>query len=151
MLSLLLYSEFNRSGIGKISYMFRINKAYQNFMRVASYIRHGHGISRRAIIAKKNNEHPMSYWAKELNIDNEVLKNLLIYVGIHHTGLYAKRTKFYRMPDLSNEAEAKVFFKVLHNANPSRKKFVDYLLNYLGESNRKGKLVSVRAVLNSIE
>jgi hypothetical protein len=103
-------------------------------MRVASYIRRGHTVSRRAGIAKKNNIHPMTYWMKELSIDKETLKKLLMYEGIHHTGLYAKRTKFYRLPNLKNEIEREAFFYVLNNANPGRKTFVQYLRNYLNHS-----------------
>ena len=111
-------------------------------MRVARYIRKGHGISHRARIAKNNDEHPMTYWIKELAIDKETLKKLLIYVGEHQTGLYAMRTGFYRMPDLKNEIEAKKFFHVYNNADPAKKKFLAQLDCYRRKNNSR-KFISV--------
>ena len=104
-------------------------------MRVAKYIRRGHGISHRARIAKNNNAHPMTHWIKELAIDKETLKKLLVYVGDHQTGLYAMKTQFYRMPNLKNEKEAKKFFQVYNNADPGKKKFFAKLDVYRMKNN----------------
>jgi len=111
-------------------------------MRVARYIRRGHGISHRARIAKDNDAHPMTHWIKEFAIDKETLKKLLIHVGKHQTGLYAMRTDFYRMPDLKNEEEAKKFFRVYNNADPSKKKFFSKMDHYRKKSNER-KFISV--------
>jgi hypothetical protein len=111
-------------------------------MRVARYIRRGHGISHRARIAKDNDAHPMTHWVKEFAIDKETLKKLLVFVGKHQTGLYAMRTEFYRMPDLKIEEEAKKFFYVYNNVDPAKKKFVSQLNLYRKKNNEK-KLISV--------
>lgn len=112
-------------------------------MRVARYIRRGHGISHRARIAKDNNAHPMTYWIKELAIDKETLKKLLVFVGEHQTGLYAMRTGFFRMPDLKSEDEAKKFNYVYNNADPAKKKFLTKLDQYRNKKNNERKLISV--------
>jgi hypothetical protein len=100
---------------------------------VASYFRRGYTMSRRARMAHKNNEHPISYWAKEFALDNETIKKLLVYVGMHQTGLRAMRTRFYRMPDLRNETEYNRFFRVFHSIPVSRKKFINYMADELQE------------------
>lgn len=103
---------------------------------VASYFRHGRTMSRRASIAHKNNEHPITYWAKVLALDSETLRKMLIYIGIHHTGLRAMRTRFYRMANLKNDAEYKRFFAAFHSIPSSKKKFIEYMADVLQEKVR---------------
>ena len=99
--------------------------------RVASYFRKGFTMSRRARISHKNNEHPITYWIKELAIDKEIIKKMLVYVGIHHTGLYAKRTQFYRLPKLNNEKELRRFYQVFQSMPATKKKCTNYMAAYL--------------------
>lgn len=101
--------------------------------KVASYFRRGFTMSRRARISHKNNERPITYWMKELAVDKETIMKMLIYVGIHHTGLYAKRTRFYRLPRLNNDKELRRLFKVYNEMPASKKKLVNYLSGYLQE------------------
>lgn len=100
---------------------------------VASYFRHGRTMSRRASIAHNNNEHPITHWAKELALDRETLRKILVYNGIHHTGLRAMRTRFYRMANLKNEGEYKKFFAAFHSIPASKKKFIGYMADKLQE------------------
>ena len=106
-------------------------------LRVASYFRKGHTMSRNARISHKNNEHPISHWIDKLAIDKETIKEMLVYVGIHHTGLYAQRSRFYRLPHLNNEKEFRKFYKVFHSIPATKKKFIKYMSDYLQEKNRK--------------
>jgi hypothetical protein len=99
--------------------------------RVASYFRKGFTMSRRARISHKNNEHPISHWVKILAIDKETITKMLVYAGIHHTGLYAKRTKFYRLPRLNNDKELRRFSKVFHSITATKRKFNKYMAAYL--------------------
>jgi hypothetical protein len=99
--------------------------------RVASYFRHGRTMSRRAIKSHNNNEHPLTHWIKILALEKEFIRKLLIYCGIHHTGLYAKRTGFYRLPNLKNENEFMRFYKIFHSIPAGRKKCVEYFADKL--------------------
>lgn len=110
---------------------------------VASYIRHGRTMSRRARIAHKNSEHPITYWAKLLALENETLLKMLVYVGIHHTGLRAMRTRFYRLPDLKNDSEYRNFFSVFHSIPARKKKFINYMADKLQENVRLIKIGSI--------
>jgi hypothetical protein len=49
-------------------YRNEIKNQSKNNMRVAKYIRRGHGISHRARIAKDNDAHPITHWIKEFAI-----------------------------------------------------------------------------------
>lgn len=99
--------------------------------RAASYIRRGFTMSRRARISHRSNEHPISHWISEFAIDKETIKKMLIYVGIHHTGLYAKRTKFYRLPKLNNGKELRRFSKEFQSIPATKRKFLKYMSAYL--------------------
>jgi hypothetical protein len=99
--------------------------------KVASYFRRGFTMSRRARISHKNNEHPITHWIKVLAIDKETIKKMLIYAGVHHTGLYAQRTQFYRLPKLNNEMELARFYKVFHSMPATKRKFINYMAGYL--------------------
>src|SRR6476660_8748798 len=98
---------------------------------VASYIRHGRTMSRRARIAHQNNEHPLTYWEKLFALDKETLKKFMVYAGIHHTGLRAMRTRFYRLPHLNNEKELRRIYRILNSVSPGKKKFISYITDYL--------------------
>lgn len=104
--------------------------------RVAKYIRRGYTMSRNARISHRNNEHPITYWIKELAIDKEMIKNMLIYAGIHHTGLYAQRTEFYRLPRMNNDRELSRFYKVFHAIPATKRKFIKYMATHLQENSR---------------
>ena len=95
--------------------------------RVANYFRRGFTMSRRARISHKNNEHPITYWIKILAIDKETILKMLVCIGVHHTGLYAQRTLFYRLPRLQNEKELMRFYKEYHSIPASKKKFIKFI------------------------
>lgn len=99
--------------------------------RVASYFRHGFTMSRNARISHKNMEYPISHWMKILAADKETVKKMLIYAGMHHTGLYAKRTQFYRLPRLNNWKELARLYNVFHTIPATRRKFINYMADYL--------------------
>lgn len=100
---------------------------------VAPYIKKGFTVSRRASISYQKNELPLSHWMELLRVNKAVLKNLLVYCGDHQTGLYARRTKFYRLPRLDDEKEFNDFFRLFHSIPPDRKKCIDYMANHLQE------------------
>ncbi len=106
---------------------------------VASYFRHGHTMSFRARKAHKNNEHPITYWVKELALDKDTIQKMLTYAGIHHTGVRAMRTRFYRLANLKNEGEYRRFFKMFHSIPASKKKFIHYMADILQEKIDPGK------------
>jgi hypothetical protein len=99
--------------------------------RVASYFRHGFTMSRRAYISHKKNEHPITHWIKILALDRKILKRMLVNIGVHHTGLYAKRTLFYRLPKLNKEHEMSRFYESFRTIPASKKKCIKYLAEYL--------------------
>jgi hypothetical protein len=107
--------------------------------RVCSYFRRGFTMSRRAYISHKKNEHPITHWVKILALDKELIKKMLIYVGIHHTGMYARRTRFYRLPNLKDEKEFRRFYRTFHTIPKTKKKFIDYMSNHLQEMLRERK------------
>jgi hypothetical protein len=98
---------------------------------VATYFRHGRTSSRRAGIAHTNNEHPITHWMKELALDRQTVEKMLVYVGIHHTGLRAQRTPFYRLANLENDYEYRKFFNAFHSIPAGKKKFINYMANQL--------------------
>jgi len=102
-------------------------------LKVASYYRRGFTISRRARIAHKNNQHPMSHWMEKLRLDKTTIMKMLNFAGHHHTGLYAKRTRFYRLPDWENEYEVKTFYRIFHSIPASKKKFIAHMEALLQE------------------
>ena len=101
--------------------------------KVAKYIYRGFTMSRRAYISKKNNEHPITHWIKTLGLDKKTLQKMLINIGIHHTGKYAQRTLFYRLPKLHRENERERFYNVFHSIPASKKKFINYMAAHLQE------------------
>ena len=100
-------------------------------LRVAQYIHRGFTMSRRAYISKKNNEHPVTHWIKVLGLDKKTIQKMLVNIGIHHTGMYARRTLFYRLPKFHRENEVERFNKVFHSIPPTKKKFIKYMAAYL--------------------
>lgn len=112
------------------------------YLKVASYARHGFTMSRRARISHRNHEHPITFWIKEFNLDKEMIKRMLIYVGIHHTGLYAKRTKFFRLPKLNDEKELRRFNIEFQKVSPGKKKFINFISNYLQMSIDRDALIA---------
>ena len=103
-------------------------------LRIANYTRRGFTMSRRAYISHKKNEHPITYWIKELAIDKKKIKEMLTCIGVHHTGLYAQRTKFYRLPKLHKEWEFEKFYKAFHSLPATKKKCINFLANHLQEN-----------------
>lgn len=100
-------------------------------------------MSRRAYISHKKNEHPITHWMKEFNLDKETVMKLLVFAGHHHTGKYAQRTKFYRLPDLKNERERKNFFRVCNSIPATKRKFFRYMSGYLnGQADHSSPAIS---------
>ena len=69
----------------------------------------------------------MTWWVKELGLDKETLKSMLVCIGIHHTGMYAKRTLFYRLPKWNSVHEAERFFDVFFSIPPTKKRFFQFM------------------------
>src|SRR4051812_22527074 len=103
--------------------------------KVASYFRRGFTMSRNARNSHKNNEHPISHWIKILAIDKDIIKEMLVYVGIHQTGLYAQRTQFYRLPHF-NKKEMNEFYDAFHSVPAGKKKFINYMAQQLQQKVR---------------
>jgi hypothetical protein len=99
--------------------------------RVAGYFKRGYTMSRQARLSHKRNEHPITYWMKELALDKETLQKFLVYAGMHHTGLYAKRTSFYRLPDSANEKEMEKFNNAFREIPATKAKFIKYISEYI--------------------
>jgi hypothetical protein len=112
--------------------------------KVASYFRRGFTMSRNARISHKKNEHPITQWIKILGIDKETIKKMLVYVGIHHTGLYAKRTQFYRLPNFDNEKELSRFYEVFHSMPVTKRKFIKYIAAHFQEKVRRPCFNSIK-------
>jgi hypothetical protein len=98
---------------------------------VASYVYRGFTMSRRAYISHKNNEHPITHWMSLLGLDKITAKKIIIYASYHHTGLYARHTRFYRLPNLDDEREFRRFYKAFHSIAATKKKFINYMAGYL--------------------
>lgn len=109
----------------------------------AKYFRRGFSMSRRAYISHKNHEHPVSHWIKILSLDKETIEKMLICIGIHHTGMYAMRTKFYRFPKLNNEKEMNRFSKTFRTIPTTKKKFFRYVEDYFGTASTVTKTESM--------
>ena len=76
----------NVTGIGQIGAM-------------ATYIRKGRGESIRSLEAKENYRMPKSVWAKFLGISPKKVTEIMEDTGEwHHTGMYANRTSFLKIP-----------------------------------------------------
>jgi hypothetical protein len=100
---------------------------------IAAYFYRGFTMSRRAMLAHKNNEHPVTHWMKELGLEKELIRKMLIYAGYHHTGKYVRRTTFYRLPKWENEFEMRRFIKAFHTIPATKKKCIRYLSELLQE------------------
>jgi hypothetical protein len=100
---------------------------------VASYFRSGHTVSFRARKAKKNNEHPLTFWMDKFALDKETASQMLTYVGIHHTGLRAMRTRFFRVANPKIESEYRRFFSAFHSIPATKKKFINCMADILQE------------------
>ena len=96
-----------------------------NFMKTlkkATYLRHRRGMSIRAIIAYEQGEMPATKWAKELGLSTEQVRELLTFSSWHHTGKYARKTKFYSLPDIEI-----LYERAQNNVSPRKKKFWSYV------------------------
>jgi hypothetical protein len=113
--------------------------------KVASYFRRGFTMSRNARISHKNNEHPITHWIKKLAIDKETIKKMLVYVGIHQTGLYAQRTEFYRLPKLNNEKEFARFYETFHSMPVTKRKFINYMASYLQQKVSESSFIAEKS------
>lgn len=67
--------------------------------RTASYYGKGRGMSINALEAYDNGIMPVSKWNKKLGLKSDELKSILDYDSWHHTGKYAMKTDFYRLPE----------------------------------------------------
>jgi hypothetical protein len=123
----------------------KIYLLYQIFYmkpRVAKYFRRGFTMSRRARISHRNNEHPITHWMKMLALDKKTILKMLVCIGVHHTGMYAQRTVFYRLPKFNKEEEMKRFFKVYNSIPATKRKFIEYMAAHLQQEVRNYSLKS---------
>jgi hypothetical protein len=91
-------------------------------MNKASYLRHGRGMSIRAIEAYQQGEMPATKWAKELGLTTEEVRELLTFSSWHHTGKYARRTEFYTLPE-----EEVLYERAKNSVSSRKKKFWSYI------------------------
>lgn len=111
-------------------------------IRIASYYRRGFMMSRRARIAVSNNEHPIKFWAERFVMDEELIPQLLIYMGNHHIGSHCLLTPFYRLPDVDDPEELMKIYKAFHKVPANKLNFKRIMSMHLQKSiDEKGKVI----------
>jgi hypothetical protein len=100
--------------------------------RQASYYRkHGFMMSRRGREAVANNEFPISHWTERFVMPACQAERLLIYMGIHHTGIHGDETKFYRLPDAYDTAELMSVYHAFHAVPATKLNFINIMSKHL--------------------
>jgi hypothetical protein len=100
--------------------------------RIANYYKNkGYMMSRRGREAMANNEFPITYWTERFIMPASQIEKLLIYMGIHHTGIYGEETKFYRLPDLYDTAELMRVYHAFHSVPSTKMNFIQALSKHL--------------------
>jgi hypothetical protein len=100
--------------------------------RTANYYRNqGYMMSRRGREAVANNEFPVSHWTERFLMPESQVEKLLIYMGIHHTGMYGDETKFYRLPDRYDTAELMSVYHAFHSIPAGKLNFINIMSKHL--------------------
>lgn len=100
--------------------------------RIANYYKHhGFMMSRRGREAMANNEFPISHWTERFLMPACQVEKLLIYMGIHHTGMHGDETKFYRLPDAYDTAELMSIYHAFHSVSATKLNFIHTMSKHL--------------------
>jgi hypothetical protein len=100
--------------------------------RIANYYKHhGFMMSRRGREAITNNEFPITYWTERFVMPEKQAEHLLIYMGIHHTGIHGDETKFYRLPDVYDTAELLYVYRAFHSVAATKLNFINIMSKHL--------------------
>jgi hypothetical protein len=100
--------------------------------RIASYYkRHGFMMSQRGREAVANNEFPISHWTERFLMPACQVEKLLIYMGIHHTGIHGDETKFYRLPDPYDTLELMSVYHAFHMIPATKLNFINIMSKHL--------------------
>lgn len=100
--------------------------------RLANYYKNkGFMMSRRGREAVSNNEYPITHWTERFLMPASQVEKLLIYMGIHHTGMYGDETKFYRLPDPYDTAELMSVYHAFHSVPANKLNFVFVMSKHL--------------------
>lgn len=98
---------------------------------MAAYYREGFVMSRRAMIAKANNEHPVTYWQERMAMDEKQISELLIFMGNHHVGSWGRLVPFYRLPDKDDAEELQLIHKEFHSVSANKLNFIRIMAAHL--------------------
>lgn len=100
--------------------------------RIANYYKHhGFMMSRRGREALRNNEFPISHWTERFLMPASQVEQLLIYMGIHHTGVHGNETKFYRLPDVYDTSELMSVYHAFHSVVATKLNFINIMSKHL--------------------
>jgi len=100
--------------------------------RFANYYQHhGFMMSRRGREAVANNEFPISHWTERFLLPANRVEQLLIYMGVHHTGIYGDETKFYRLPDPYDTPELMSIYHAFHSIPATKLNLINIMSNHL--------------------
>jgi hypothetical protein len=99
--------------------------------KASYYKNHGYMMSRRGREAIANNEFPIKYWTDRFLMPASQVEGLLIYMGIHHTGIYGDETKFYRLPDTYDTSELLSDYHAFHSVPASKLNFIHTMSKHL--------------------
>jgi hypothetical protein len=100
--------------------------------RIANYYKNkGYMMSRRGRDAIANNEFPISHWTERFVMPESQVEKLLIYMGIHHTGMRGDETKFFRLPDRYDTAELMSVYHAFHLIPANKLNFIHIMSKHL--------------------
>ena len=100
--------------------------------RIAGYYKkHGFMMSQRGREAVANNEFPITHWTDRFVMPESQAEKLLIYMGIHHTGIHGNETKFYRLPDAYDTAELMLVYHTFHTIPANKLNFINIMSKHL--------------------
>ncbi len=121
-------------------------RQYQNMgrRRFATYYNKGFMMSRRARLAVSHNEHPIKFWTERFVMDEELVEQLLIFMGNHHVGSNCVLTPFYRLPDKDDPGELMRIYKAFHLIPARKLNFIRIMSMHLQKAiDEKGKVTPV--------
>jgi hypothetical protein len=88
-------------------------------------------MSRRGREAVANNEFPVTYWMERFAMNENQIAKLLIYMGVHHTGIHGDETKFYRLPDTYDTAELMSVYHAFHALPAAKLNYINAMAKHL--------------------
>ena len=104
--------------------------------------RPGFTMSRRARLAIRHNEHPITYWKDRLVMEEDQISKLLIFMGNHHVGAHGVLMPFYRLPDKHDTAELMKIYHAFHEVAARKLNFIRVLSTHLQQGiEENGRIV----------